>query len=372
MTKNRNRQLEFGISFVIRISSFVIFTPAVLFPRSPVCYCERSRLGQRSHCGYRVLIGYRSFVNRDPPYLAEIWRTRSGLRGYAQPMTAVLLERQVLSKPYFDRHGLIVATEDDRPIGFAHAGFGPTDDESAIAHEMGASILTVVAPHAEEANIAAELIRRSENHLRERGAKVLYGGGIRPLNAFYIGLYGGSELPGLLDSDAQQQNFFRAAGYREIDRTVVLHRELAGFRPVVDRQQMQVRRRTRINYICDPPARSWWEACTLGDLRRLQYRLFLREDESQPAAIATLLDMETFSHTWGVRTSGLLDVWVEDSARRQGLAVNLLGDILRQAAEQGIGLIEVQTMQSNTAAIAMYHKLGFQQVDSGVVFRKDG
>ncbi len=318
------------------------------------------------------MIGYRSFVNRDPPHLADIWRTRSGLRGYAQPMTAVLFERMVLSKPYFDPPGLIVATDDDRPIGFAHAGFGPTEDESAIANELGASILTIVAPHAEEAAVAAELIRRSETYLYENGAKVLYGGGIRPLNAFYVGLYGGSELPGILDSDAQQQNFFRVAGYREIDRTVVLHRELAGFRPVVDRQQMQVRRRTKINYICDPPARSWWDACTLGDLTRLQYRLFLREDESQPAAIATLVDMETFSHTWGVRTAGLWNVWVEESARRQGLAVNLLGDMLRQAAEQGIGLIEVQTMQSNGAAIAMYRKLGFQQVDGGVVFRKDG
>jgi ribosomal protein S18 acetylase RimI-like enzyme len=103
----------------------------------------------------------------------------------------------------------------------------------------------------------------------------------------------------------------------------------------------------------------------------MQYRLFIREDESQPAAVATLVDMEAFSHTWGVRAAGLLDVWVEDAARRQGLAINLLGDMLRQAAEQGIGLIEVQTMQSNAAAVAMYHKLGFQQVDSGVVFRKE-
>jgi ribosomal protein S18 acetylase RimI-like enzyme len=287
-------------------------------------------------------------------------------------MNAVLLERMVLAKPYFDPHGLVVATDEDRPIGFSHAGFGSTDDESALSNELGASILTVVAPHPEESAIAAELIRRGENYLRQNGAKVLYGGGIRPLNPFYVGLYGGSELPGILDSDPQQQNFFRAAGYREIDRTVVLHRELSGFRPLVDRQQMQVRRRTKINYICDPPARSWWEACTLGDLTRLQYRLFTREDESQPAAVATLVDMEAFSHTWGVRTAGLLDVWVEDAARRQGLAINLLGDMLRQAAEQGIGLIEVQTMQSNAAAVAMYRKLGFQQVDSGVVFRKDG
>jgi ribosomal protein S18 acetylase RimI-like enzyme len=317
------------------------------------------------------LLGFRSFLNSDPPHLAEIWRTRSGLRGYAQPMTAALLERLVLAKPYFDPHGLLVATDDNRPVGFAHAGFGPTEDESSISHDLGASILTIVAPHTEENQIAAGLIARSEEYLRSSGSKVLYGGGMRPLNSFYLGLYGGSELSGILDSDLQQQTFFRTAGYREIDRTIVMHRELAGFRPLVDRQQMQVKRRTRIESIFDPACRTWWEACTIGDYNRIQYKLFLRESESEPAALATLLEMEAFSHTWGVRTAGLLDVLVDERVRRQGLAVNLLGDMLRRAAEQGIGLIEVQTMQKNAAAIAMYRKLGFQEVDQGTVFRKD-
>jgi ribosomal protein S18 acetylase RimI-like enzyme len=316
------------------------------------------------------LIGYRSFRNSDPPHLAEIWRTRSGLRGYAQPMTAMLLDRFVFSKPYFDQGGLLVATDGDRPVGFAHAGFGPVDDESALSTEVGASILTVVVPHSDDAAIAAELIARCEAYLRDRGAKILYGGGIRPLNAFYVGLYGGSELPGILDSDAQHQGFFRAAGYREIDRTVVLHRELTGFRPIVDRQQMQLRRRIRVECACDPPLRSWWETCTLGDFTRLEYRLFL-ERGTEPAAIATLIDMETFSHTWGARTAGMIDVWVAEAHRREGIGLSLVGEILRQAHEQGFGLVEVQTMQHNTAAVKLYKRLGFEQIDSGAVFRKE-
>jgi len=276
----------------------------------------------------------------------------------------------VLAKPYFDRHGLIVATDDGRVVGFGHAGFGPTDDESALSRDLGAAILVIVAPHAQEPAIAAELILRCETYLGSRGAKVLYGGGIRPLNAFYVGLYGGSELPGILDSDAPQQGFFRSANYRQIDRTIVLHRELAGFRPIVDRQQIQVRRRAQVEYHCDPPPRSWWQACTLGEFTRLEYELRLRE-ETQPVAMATLVDMETFGHAWGVRAGGLIDVHVVHSHRREGLALHLVGEVLRQAAEQGIGLVEVQTMQQNTPAVALYRKLGFHQVDSGAVFRKE-
>jgi len=315
------------------------------------------------------LIGFRTFRNGDSPQLAEIWRTRSGLRGYVQPMTPALLERWVLSKPYFENAGLQVATEGDRLIGFAHSGFGPTDDQSDLSHDLGASIMVIVRPHESEPQIAAELIARAENYLRNRGAKVLYGGGIRPLDAFYLGLYGGSELPGVLDSDAQHQSFFRAAGYHEIDRTIVLHRELAGFRPVVDRQQMQLRRRTRFDYLCDPPHRTWWDACTFGDFTRLEYRLSLPPD-TEMVAKATLIDLETFSHTWGVRTAGIVDVWVAEPHRRQGFGKYLLGEVLREAAEQGFGLAEVQTMQHNMAALAIYAKLGFHQVDTGVVFRK--
>lgn len=285
-------------------------------------------------------------------------------------MTTALFERMVLAKPYFDRDGLIVATDDGRVVGFGHAGFGPTDDESAMSRDLGAAILVIVAPHEQEPAIATELIAHCEAYLGSRGAKVLYGGGIRPLNAFYVGLYGGSELPGILDSDTPQQGFFRNANYRQIDRTIVLHRKLAGFRPMVDRQQIQVRRRAQVEYHCDPPPRSWWEACTLGEFTRLEYQLRLRE-ETQPVATATLVDMETFGHAWGVRAGGLIDVHVVGAHRREGLALFLVGEVLRQAAEQGIGLVEVQTMEHNTAALALYRKLGFHQVDSGAVFRKE-
>jgi ribosomal protein S18 acetylase RimI-like enzyme len=316
------------------------------------------------------LIGFRTFRNGDPPHLAEIWRTRSGLRGYAQPMTTALLERWVLAKPYFEDAGLQVATDDGRPIGFAHAGFGPTDDEQDLSFELGASIMVIVRPHDAEAQIAADLIARSESYLRSRGAKVLYGGGVRPLDAFYLVLYGGSELPGILDSNAQHQSFFHAAGYREIDRTVVLHRELAGFRPLVDRQQIQLRRRTQFDYQCDPPLSTWWEACTVGDSTRVEYRLSIPPDKN-PVALATLVDMETFSHTWGVRTAGIVNVSVAENVRRQGFGKFLMGEVMREAAEQGYGMVEVQTMQHNVAALAMYDKLGFHQVDSGAILRKE-
>jgi GNAT superfamily N-acetyltransferase len=282
-----------------------------------------------------------------------------------------MLDLLVLSKPYFDREGLILALDDGRPIGFAHAGFGPNEHETRLSTEMGVTVLLLTINHPEEAAIGAELLARSEDYLRRRGAKILYGGGIRPLNPFYVGLYGGSELPGIFDSEPQTQTLLREHGYREIDRTVVFHRELASFRPVVDRQQMQIRRNTDVEVIIDPPPRSWWDACSMSAFDRTVYRLRPRAG-GEPIASATFWNMESFAAARGVRMHGLIDVEVEPSQRHKGMATCLIGEALRQLHEQAVALVEVQTMQGNTAAVKMYRKLGFEQVDSGAVFRKDG
>jgi GNAT superfamily N-acetyltransferase len=317
------------------------------------------------------VIRYRCFLNDDPPRLAEIWRGCAGRPGLAQPISATMLDLLVLSKPYFDREGLTLALDEGRPIGFVHAGFGPNEAEGGLSTELGVTVLLLTISHPEESAVAAQLLARSEEYLRRRGAKVLYGGGIRPLNPFYVGLYGGSELPGILDSEPQTQALFRERGYREIDHTVVFHRELAGFRPVVDRQQMQIRRNTDVEVLIDPPPRTWWDACAMSVFDRTIYRLRPRTG-GDPIASATFWNMESFAAARGVRTNGLIDVQVEPSERHKGLATYLIGEALRQLHEQSVALVEVQTMQGNAPAVKMYRKLGFEQVDSGAVFRKDG
>lgn len=316
------------------------------------------------------MIRYRCFRNDDPPRLAEIWRGCAGRPGLAQPISVATLDLLVLAKPFFDREGLILALDDDRPVGFVHAGFGPNDDESGLSFEMGVTVLLLTVSHPEEAAIGAGLLAESEAYLRRRGAKVLYGGGIRPLNPFYTGLYGGSELPGVLDSEPQTQSLFREHGYREIDRTVVFHRELRGFRPIVDRQQMQIRRSTDVEVLFDPPPRTWWSACSMSAFDRIVFQLRLR-GVAEPVACATFWNMEFFASARGVRTSGLIEVEVDPEQRKKGFATYLIGEALRQLAEQSVALVEVQTMQGNSAAVRMYRKLGFQQVDSGAVFRKE-
>ena len=104
------------------------------------------------------MIEYRPFLNSDPPELIRIWQSRPDHRGMMQPMSVTLLEMFVLSKPYFDRQGLIIAVEEGRPIGFAHAGFGPNRTNDALSHDIGVICMLVAQPHPDETEIEGVLI----------------------------------------------------------------------------------------------------------------------------------------------------------------------------------------------------------------------
>ena len=313
---------------------------------------------------------FRPFRNSDPPRIAEIWRDQPPQRGLMQPVTPGILEQLVFAKPYFDPNGLIMLLSDDVPIGFVHAGFGANDSETDIDTSMGTIYQLMLRADRRNDALADELVRHAEEYLRSRGAKVLYGGGIRPLNAFYLGLYGGSELPGVLVGDPMLGAACLRNGYREIDRVNILQLELARFRPPVNRSLRLLRRELASREVYCPPARSRWEAYTIGDFERIRFSL--APGNGPPLAEVDFWDIEPLSTRWGVATAGMFDLRVAGERRRQGLATYLLLEAFERLRNRGIALVEAQTMQSNAPALALYEKLGFEKVDEGVVYRKDG
>ncbi len=315
------------------------------------------------------MLDYRCFRNPDPPALIAIWRSRQGQPGLMQPISADVLEQLVFGKPYFDYRGLFVARENGRPVGFAHAAFGPSEAHTGVCTDLGVTCMLVVRPDCDEQEVASGLLQRCEQYLRGRGAKVLYGGAIRPLNPFYLGLYGGSELPGVLESDGVAQRLYRTHGYREIDRTLVFRRGVESFRAPVSRAVMQIRRSTTLEVLADPPSRSWWEACTTGDFDLTRFRLVPRG--GGPALGAALVRNLEPTPGYAANAVGLTEVQVPPKHRRRGVATFLVSEVFRHLVGQGAGLVETQTMVHNAAAVGLYRKLGFEEAERGIVFRKD-
>lgn len=284
-------------------------------------------------------------------------------------MSAALLDYCVFSKQYFDPEGVIVATRDEKPIGFAHAGFGPSEEGDQLDPLMGVTQMVMLHGSANLPRLADELLHKSEAFLESRGAKVLYGGGVHPLNPFYLGLYGGSELPGILDSDQKQQELFLRNGYQAASRVVVMHRELARFRTFMSRTHRQLKRELVVEYDPSPLATDWYDACQTAATDQLAFTLVRRRDQEVLGSV-TFWDIEPIATSWGIRTSGITDLFVEEPYRRKGLASYLLSEAFREIQKRGISMVEVHTMADNLAALELYKKLGFIQVDAGTVLRR--
>ncbi len=313
---------------------------------------------------------FRPFRNTDPPQIAEIWRSQPPQRGILQPVSAPLLEHAVFSKMHFDRQGLIVATRDDVPVGFVHAGFGPNDDGQALDTSLGTTYMLMLRSGHEDLALADDLLAASEEYLRGRGATVIYAGGIKPLNSFYLGLYGGSEIPGVLQSNTLLCEACIRAGYSQSAQVSILQCDLVRFRPSVSRKVRQLRRGMTVGETLDPPAENWWDACVWGSQLRDHFQL-TEKSSQRIVATTSFWDVQPLSACWGVCTAGMCDLYVDPEWRRKGCASYLVGEAFRLLRRRGVGTVEAQTMSTNEAALAFYEQLGFVEVDYGLVFRKE-
>jgi ribosomal protein S18 acetylase RimI-like enzyme len=313
---------------------------------------------------------FRPFRNSDPPHLADIWREQPPLRGRFPAMTSMILEQLVFAKPFFDPTGMIIALCDGKPVGFVHAGFGASDDEQSVSRDSGTIYMLMVRDTHRDSTLADELVRQAEAYLKHSGAQVLYAGGLRPLNAFYLGVYGGSELPGVLAGDTVFVEACRRNDYREIDRVVVLQRDLAGFRAPINRSQRQLRRELEILAQPSPQANSWWSAVTMGGFESTRY-------SAGPLRGGVTLgelwcwEIEPLSTGWGPATAGVYGLHITAERRRQGIATFLLSEVFGELSKRGIARVEAQTMQQNLPAVALYKQLGFEQLDEGIMWRKN-
>ena len=291
------------------------------------------------------------------------------MRGLMQPMSLELLDRLVLSKPYFVRHGLIVADDGEKIVGFAHAGPAAASGCNTVDYTEGATCMVMTAPGCGD-DLAAQLLAASEGFLRTQGTATLHGGAAFPTDPYYLGLYGGSNITGVLVSDSVTTAMYEAAGYSPGRKWNVLQRDLSGFRPLMDRKQLQFRRKFNIHADLDPSSPNWWDACTWGMMQRTEFALTPRGG-APPVGTAMLWDMEPLASSWGVHAMGVASIEIEASHRRQGAATFLLGETLRQMQSHGVTLIEVHVDVANEPAAGLFQKLGFQQVDESVQYQKD-
>ena len=315
------------------------------------------------------MIEYRSFRNSDPPHIAAIWNSQPPLRGRIPQVRPNFLAEHVFGKTYFERDGLILAIVDGEAIGFAHAGFGPATDRSSLQHSNGVVSCLMTVDHPQASDAASGLLEHSERYLTSRGARRITAYGYQERCPFYLGLYGGAQLPGILNDQETTITTFLSAGYQQRDRTIVLQRALERGAIPIDRSQHLLKRTYDIDAAINPPDPDWWAASTLGPFSRMQFDLLARADDTVCGQLL-VWDMHPLAKSWNVTSAGLVDMTITPTHLNLETTRFFIAEVSRYLYRRSISLLEVQHSASDEAAATIYEDLGFQHVDEAILLEK--
>ncbi len=318
------------------------------------------------------MIFFRHFINTDPPLLVDLWNRQSPMAGQIEKLTVLLCEKHLFSKPYFDPNGLILAFRKvDQRIevaGFVHAGFSKNETGSDLDRSQGIVAALKVLDSPDSNKIAAQLLQKACEYLADKGATVIHAGACFPNSPFYMGLYGGSEIPGVLEHDTNFVAACQTSGFAVRDRIVVWQRSLLTFRPIGGRDQLAIRRKYKINTVKDSAPQTWWSNCTLGTSQTERLSIYNKVDQTICGDLS-LWDMEPL-YAGVAKARGIYGLNVPEELRRSGIATFLLGEALKHAMQSGIELVEAHTLESEPAAGGVFQKLGFEPKYRGLLLSR--
>lgn len=315
------------------------------------------------------MIEYRPFHNTDPPRIMQLWNSCSLGPGAALDFSNDALDMLVLAEPYFDKRGLIVACDGKDVVGFVHAGFGANAEGTGITTSPGLICAVMVAPLYRRQGIGRELVSRAETYLRDAGAKEFIAGESDRRNPFYLGLYGGAECAGFLQSDPHAAPFFDALGYTVCERHVLLRREVARKTETFDPRLVIIRRAVKMSVIDHPPRADWWWMTRHGRFESLTFAL-VSNAGGAPLATLTCWGMELHAATRSQRLVGMTDLYVSEKNRRKGYGKALILDVIRRLKEDLVTHVEVVVPESDPSTLQLFTKMGFEPFDVGAVYRR--
>ena len=216
--------------------------------------------------------------------------------------------------------------------------------------------------------VGTALLKQANEFLRAAGVVAPEVGGFRPVNPYGFGLYGGSDVPGLLESDRDVTAFLRRR--HEVVRSIdVLQLELGKELPRLDDNRLPtLRRGVRIMSETFPLASSDWHAATQGMVVAYRYEM-VDGATNQPLGSALAWDMELFTLTWRKRAFGVAELEIDPARRHAGYGKLLMHSICRHLQDNKVAVVEAQSDAADAPWLGLLAGVGFRRIDVGHVYR---
>jgi ribosomal protein S18 acetylase RimI-like enzyme len=325
------------------------------------------------------MLTIRSFRNADPPRLLELWQKTQQQQDQFVPLlhpSHNQLQSQILGLPMLDSRSIMIAFEEDVPVGYIHTTLAPDDDGHSFDPTTGQICFLCVDPKYHDVpGAAAALIRAGEDYLSGLGAQKIYGGSPSPSAPFYTGFYGGGEAVGILHSDQTIVNAFHEANYQIHQQTGWFHLDLRNYSPEVTLEMVGFYAETTIEIQEIPGAKTWWEGCIQANgiwFDAMAYQI----QENRPVARLRIRisypDTENILAMYGGNwLASLIELRVHPDFASEGTKKYLLEETVRYlAAQNQVVQIEAHVAEDSPLFTLLCGQ-SWQERDSGCIFVKN-
>lgn len=325
------------------------------------------------------MLTIRSFRNEDPPRLLELWRKTKLCQDGFPPLLSPShnqFQAQILGLPMLDSRSIMVAFDDNTPVGYVHTTLAPTDNGHFFDTTVGHICFLCVDPQYHDARgAAAALIRAGEDYLLGLGVKKIFGGSPSPSAPFYTGFYGGGEAVGILHADETVLNAFHEANYQIHQNTTWFHFDLRNFSPDITMETVGYYAELVVEINEVSAAKTWWEGCALTNgiwfdamayqirpnrpVARLRIRIAYPDTENVLAM---------YSGNW---FASLIELRIHPDCSSDGTKKYLLEETVRYLATYNQVVQMEAHVTEGSHLFTLLHSQSWQQRCNGSVFVKN-
>ncbi len=322
----------------------------------------------------------RTFANSDARILLTLWQAkREENPNFFTSMTSERLENQILGNILFDPQGLIIAFDDDQPLGFIHVSFAPNGRGTDIDPRIGILFSPIVpAQTPDRQRVIEELIRAGERYFQARGTQRWFAGGYANASPFYTGLYGPCNPDGILESDQPVIDALKSSGYSLFSSSCLFQVMLNQYEMGIDQKIHETRRHYSTQRMSRWTPPNWWEANVYRSFFSYEWNVFDRKRMQQPIAGAVLHQMLPIQSRNAPNPNASNDlvlayIGVDEKLLRQGIATFLFTEMTADIIGGAIYPVVIYNVvpKMDQRLIAFLQKQGFQQKETVLSFCKE-